>query len=102
VTHNATLNDTHIFSHALVNAFNFTFARNTFIRSPLVTSAAKNWADLGCKSCVSLSPPGVPTDWALTVSSGLSLRVNTNYFSYMQNYQYSDTLNITKGNHLSQ
>jgi hypothetical protein len=100
VTHNATLNDTHIFSPAVINTFNFTFARNTFIRSPLVTSPAKNWADLGCKSCVSLSPPGVPTDWALTVSSGLSLRVNTNYFSFMQNYQYSDTLNITKGNHL--
>src|SRR5712692_4554196 len=48
VTHNATLNDTHIFSPAVVNTFNFTFARNTFIRSPLVTSPAKNWADLGC------------------------------------------------------
>ncbi len=75
VTHNATLNDTHIFSPAVINTFNFTFARNTFIRSPLVTSPAKNWADLGCKSCVSLSPAGVPTDWALTISSGLSLRV---------------------------
>jgi hypothetical protein len=100
VTHNATLNDTHIFTPAVVNTFNFTFARNTFIRSPLVTSPAKNWADLGCKSCVSLSPPGVPTDWALSISSGLSLRVNTNYFSYMQNYQYSDTLSITRRNHL--
>jgi hypothetical protein len=100
VTHNATLNDTHTFSPTLVNTFTFTFARNTFIRSPLVTSPAKNWADLGCKSCVSLSPAGVPTDWAISVSSGLNLRVNTNYFSYMQNYQYSDTLSITRGNHL--
>jgi hypothetical protein len=100
VTHNATLNDTHLFSPTLVNNFNFTFARNTFIRSPLVTSPAKNWADLGCKSCVSISPPGVPTDWAISVSSGLNLRVNTNYFSYMQNYQLSDTLSVTRGNHL--
>src|SRR5260370_1070818 len=99
-THNATLNDTHVFNPAVVNTFNFTFARNTFIRSPLVTAPAANWADLGCKSCVSLSPPGVPTDWALSISSGLNLRVNTNYFSYMQNYQYSDTLSITRGNHL--
>ncbi len=100
VTHNATLNDTHVFRPSVVNTFNFTFARNTFIRSPLVTSPAKNWADLGCKSCVSLSPPGVPTDWAINISGGLNLRVNTNYFSYMQNYQYSDTLSITRGNHL--
>jgi hypothetical protein len=100
VTHNATLNDTYILSPRLVNSFSFTFARNTFIRSPLVTSPAKDWADLGCKSCVSLSPPGVPTDWALSISGGLSLRVNTNYFSYMQNYEFSDTLSITRGNHL--
>ncbi|PYX61128.1 MAG: hypothetical protein DMG76_00380, partial [Acidobacteria bacterium] len=65
VTHNATLNDTQIFGPGLVNTANFTFARNTFIRSPLVTSPAKNWAELGCKSCISLSPPGVPTDWAI-------------------------------------
>jgi hypothetical protein len=100
VTHNAALNDTHIFTPGIVNNATFTFARNTFIRSPLTTSPAKNWADLGCKSCVSISPAGVPTDWSLMVSSGLQLRVNTNYFSYMQNYQFVDTLNITKGNHL--
>src|SRR5437016_3059212 len=41
VTHNATLNDTHIFSPSVVNTFNFTLARNTLIRSPHVTSQAK-------------------------------------------------------------
>ncbi|MDQ6664658.1 MAG: TonB-dependent receptor [Acidobacteriota bacterium] len=100
VTHNATLNDTYIFTPSVINSFNFTFARNTFIRSPLVTSPAKNWADLGCKSCFSISPPGVPTDWSISISNGLGLRVNTNYFSYMENFQYTDTLSVTKGNHL--
>src|SRR5260370_971850 len=60
-THNAPLNDTHVFNPAVVNTFNFTFARNTFIRSPLVTAPAANCADLRCQSCGSLSPPGPRT-----------------------------------------
>ncbi len=61
-----------------------------------------NFAALGCQSCVPLSPPGVPTDWAVSVSNGIGLRVPTNYFSYMMNYQFVDTVSWTRGNHLLQ
>ncbi|HEY1946197.1 MAG TPA: carboxypeptidase regulatory-like domain-containing protein [Bryobacteraceae bacterium] len=101
VTHNGTINDTHIFSPHLVNVATATVARNTFIRSPLVTSPA-NFAALGCQSCIPLSPPGVPTDWAVSVTGGIGLRVPTNYFSYMMNYQFLDTASWTLGNHLLQ
>ncbi|HEY6989579.1 MAG TPA: carboxypeptidase regulatory-like domain-containing protein [Bryobacteraceae bacterium] len=101
VTHNGTINDTHIFTPRLVNVATVTVARNTFIRSPLVTSPA-NFAELGCQSCVPLSPPSVPTDWAVSVASGIGLRVPTNYFSYMMNYQFVDTVSWTLGNHLLQ
>ncbi len=101
VTHNGTISDTHIFSPSLINTANLTIARNTFIRSPLVTSPA-NFAALGCLSCVSLSSPGVPTDWAVTVANGIGLRVPTNYFSYMMNYQFLDTISWTVSNHFLQ
>lgn len=99
-THNVTLNDSHIFSPNIVNNATFTFARNTFIRSPLPTAAAKDWLDLGCATCVSLAPPGNPTDWSINIANGFNARINTAFFSYMQNYQFIDTLTVTKGNHL--
>ena len=101
VTHNGTINDTHIFSPTIVNSAVLTIARNTFIRSPQVTSPV-NFAALGCQSCVPLAPPGVPTDWAVSVASGIGLRIPTNYNSYMMNYQFVDTLSWTLGNHLLQ
>jgi hypothetical protein len=101
VTHNGTVNDTHIFTPHLVNVATATVARNTFIRSPLVTNPA-NFAALGCQSCIPLSPPTVPTDWAVSVAGGIGLRVPTNYFSYMMNYQFVDTVSWTLGNHLLQ
>ena len=100
-THNGTINDTHIFTPALINAATFTMARNTFIRGPQVTDPV-NFAALGCKSCVPLSPPSVPTDWAVSITNGLGLRVPTNYFSYMMNYQFIDTMSWTKNKHLLQ
>ena len=100
-THNGTINETHVFSPALVNLATFMVARNTFIRGPQVTSPA-NWAALGCLSCVPLAPPGIPTDWAITMANGLSLRVPTNFRSYMMNYQFIDTVSWSKGNHLLQ
>ncbi len=99
-THNVTLNDSHIFSPTVVNNATFTFARNTFIRSPLPTTGAKDWAALGCGGCVSLAPPGNPTDWSINVQNGFNARINTAFFSYMQNYQFIDTLTVTKNNHL--
>ena len=101
VTHNGTINDTHIFSPSLVNSAVLTIARNTFIRGPEVTDPA-NFAALGCQSCVALSPPGVPTDWAVAVNNGIGLRVPTNYFSYMMNYQFVDTVSLTAGKHFLQ
>jgi len=101
VTHNGTINDTHIFSPHLVNVATVTVARNTFIRSPLATNPV-NFAALGCQSCIPLSPPSVPTDWAVSVAGGIGLRVPTNYFSYMMNYQFVDTASWTLGNHLLQ
>jgi TonB dependent receptor len=78
-----------------------TIARNTFIRGPQVTNPP-TWAALGCTGCIPLAPPDVPTDWAVSVANGLSLRVPTNYFSYMMNYQFIDTVSWTKSNHLLQ
>jgi hypothetical protein len=101
VTHNGTVNDTHIFTPRLVNVATVTVARNTFIRSPLVTNPA-DFAALGCQSCIPLSPPSVPTDWAVSVAGGIGLRVPRNYFSYMMNYQFVDTVSWTLGNHLLQ
>lgn len=99
-THNVTLNDSHIFTPNIVNNATFTFARNTFIRSPLPTEPAADWAALGCAGCVSLAPPGNPTDWSINIANGFNARINTAFFSYMQNYQFIDTLTVTKGNHL--
>jgi hypothetical protein len=100
-TENGTLNETHIFRPNLINAATLTIARNTFIRGPLKTDPP-DWAALGCHSCVSLAPPSVPTDWAVSVQNGVGLRVPTNFFSYMMNYQFIDTLSWTKDKHLLQ
>ncbi|MBV9305825.1 MAG: TonB-dependent receptor, partial [Acidobacteriaceae bacterium] len=100
-THNGTINETHIFTPTLFNAATLTIARNTFIRGPQVTDPP-NFAALGCKSCVPLSPPNVPTDWSVSISNGLGLRVPTNYFSYMMNYQFIDTVSWTRDKHLLQ
>jgi hypothetical protein len=102
VTHNLTINDTHIFSPTLINAATLSVARNIFIRAPEVTSP-RTWAALGCVStCVPLAPPSVPTDWILGINNGLGLAIATNYFSHMMNYQFIDTVSWTKGNHLLQ
>ncbi len=98
-THNATLNDTHLFSPNVVNNFTFTLNRNTFIRGPLATKVS-NWDALGCVSCPYLAPSGVPPDWQVQIANGFGVRVSTAFFSYMQNYQLVDNLSITKGNHL--
>ncbi|HEV2272806.1 MAG TPA: TonB-dependent receptor [Acidobacteriaceae bacterium] len=100
-THNGTINETHTFTSSLLNLATFMVARNTFIRGPQVTSPA-NWAALGCVSCVPLAPPDIPTDWSVTAANGLSLRVPTNFRSYMMNYQYIDTVSWSKHNHLFQ
>ncbi|MGA7341325.1 MAG: carboxypeptidase regulatory-like domain-containing protein [Terracidiphilus sp.] len=100
-THNGTINETHIFSPSLVNLATFMVARNTFIRGPQVTSPA-NWAALGCQSCQNIAPANVPTDWAISAANGMSIRVPTNFRSYMMNYQFVDTMSWTKGNHLFQ
>ena len=101
VTHNGTINETHIFTPTLLNSADLTIARNTYIRGPEVTDPV-NFAALGCKSCVPLSPPDVPTDWSVNISNGLGLRVPTNYFSYMMNYQFVDTVSWTKDRHFLQ
>ena len=100
-THNGSINETHIFTSALLNLATFMVARNTFIRAPQVTSPA-TWADLGCVSCIPLAPPGIPTDWSISMANGLSLRVPTNFRSYMMNYQFIDTVSWSKNNHLLQ
>ncbi|MBM3762049.1 MAG: TonB-dependent receptor [Acidobacteria bacterium] len=99
VTYNATLNHATVFSPSLVNSATLTVARNTFVRAPLATEGALDWAALGCRSCISLSPAGVPTDWAINISNGLGVRVDTNFNSYMMNYQFIDNLTWTRGNH---
>ena len=99
VTYNSTLNHSYVFSPNLVNTATATLARNTFVRAPLVTAPALDWAALGCKSCISLSAPGVPTDWAITISNGFGVRVDTNFNSYMMNYQFIDNMTYTRGSH---
>jgi outer membrane receptor protein involved in Fe transport len=100
-THNGAINETHTFSPRVLNLATFLVARNTFIRSPQITSPA-NWAGLGCVSCIPLAPPSIPTDWAVAVTNGLSLRVPTNFRSYMMNYQVIDTVSYSLNNHLLQ
>ncbi len=100
-THNGTINETHVFTPGLVNLATFMVARNTFIRGPQLTSPL-NWAALGCQSCIPLAPPNIPTDWAIAAANGLSIRVPTNFRSYMMNYQVIDTMSWNKGNHLFQ
>jgi hypothetical protein len=99
VTYNYTLNHSTVFSPSLVNQFTATVARNTFVRAPLATAGALDWAALGCRSCISLSPPGVPTDWAISIANGFGVRVDTNFQSYMMNYQVIDNMTYTRGNH---
>ena len=99
VTYNSTINHSYVFTPNLVNTATATVARNTFVRAPLTTEPALDWAALGCKSCISLSPPGVPTDWAISISNGLGVRVDTNFNSYMMNYQFIDNMIYTRGNH---
>jgi hypothetical protein len=100
-THNGTINESHVFSSALVNLATFMVARNTFIRGPKVTNPA-NWTALGCQSCMNIAPSGVPTDWAIAAANGMSIRVPTNFRSYMMNYQVLDTLSWSKGHHFFQ
>ncbi len=99
VTFNSTLNHSFVFSPNLVNTVTATIARNTFVRAPLTTAPALDWAALGCKSCISLSPPGVPTDWAISIANGLNVRVDTNFQSYMMNYQVINNMTYTRGSH---
>jgi len=99
VTYNSTLNHSYVFTPNLVNTFTATVARNTFVRAPLTTEPALDWAALGCRSCVSLSPPGVPTDWSISIANGLGVRVDTNFNSYMMNYQVIDNMTYTRGSH---
>jgi hypothetical protein len=100
-THNGAINETHVFTPGLLNLATFMVARNTFIRSPQITSPA-NWAGLGCVSCIPLAPPSIPTDWAVAVTNGLALRVPTNFRSFMMNYQFIDTVSYSIKNHLLQ
>jgi hypothetical protein len=100
-THNGTINETHVFTSSLLNLATFLVARNTFIRAPQVTNPA-TWADLGCLSCIPIAPPSIPTDWSIAVANGMSIRVPTNYRSFMMNYQFLDTVSWSKGNHLLQ
>ena len=99
-THSATLSHTFTLSPTTNNIATFTFNRNTFIRSPLATGPDKNWASLGCVSCVELHPTAIPTDWNISVNNGVGIRSSTAFFSYMQNFQFIDTLSKSVGNHL--
>ncbi len=99
-THNAAISHQYTFSPTATNTATVTFNRNTFIRSPLPTPAAPDWASLGCVSCVVVHPPSVPTDWSLSVSGGIGVRSSDAYFSYMQNFQFIDSFNKSIGNHL--
>jgi hypothetical protein len=100
-TQNGAINETHVFSPGLLNLATFMVARNTFIRAPQLTSPL-NWAGLGCAGCIPLAPPTIPTDWAVAVANGLSLRVPTNFRSFMMNYQFIDTVSYSLKNHLLQ
>jgi hypothetical protein len=100
-THNGTINETHIFDSSLTNSAMFLVARNVFIRAPQVTSPA-NWTALGCLSCVAIAPSNIPTDWNLNITGGTVIHEQTNFRSYMMNYQFIDNVNWSKGNHLLQ
>jgi hypothetical protein len=100
-THNGTINETHIFTSSLVNTAMFLVARNTMIRAPQVTTPA-TWAALGCLSCEPIAPPNIPTDWNLSITNGSVIAEQTNFRSYMMNYQFIDNVNWSKGNHLLQ
>jgi len=50
VTYNGTLNHSTVFSPNLVNSATVTVARNTFVRAPLPTTPALDWAALGVAS----------------------------------------------------
>ena len=99
VTHNAALSDQFVLSPTTTNTATLTFSRNTFIRAPLPTTPA-SWADLGCISCVVLHPPTVPTDWNISITSGVGIRSSTDFNSYMQNWEFIDSFNKNIGNHL--
>lgn len=99
-TKNFTLNDQHVFSPKLINTATLTFARNPFVRSPLPSKGAKNWAELGCVSCRQLAPDSEPTDWAVSINRGFGVRVSTAFQSYMTNWHVVDNLSLTQGNHL--
>jgi hypothetical protein len=98
-TQNVTVNDSHVFSPTVVNTATFTYARNDYVRGPIATNPA-DWKALGCLSCDSLAPAGEPADWSLFTGNGFNLRVSTAFISKMRNYQFIDTLQITRGNHL--
>ena len=99
-SHNAAISHQYTFSPTATNAATLTFNRNTFIRSPLATPAAADWASLGCISCVVVHPPSVPTDWSISVSGGFGVRSSDAFLSYMQNFQFIDSFNKSLGNHL--
>jgi Carboxypeptidase regulatory-like domain len=101
ITYNYTINDTHVFTPNVVNAATLMVARNNFLRAPQVSSPA-NWAALGCKSCVALAPPDIPTDWIVGVNNGVGVSIATNYLSHMMNYQFLDTVSWTRGAHVLQ
>jgi hypothetical protein len=100
VTHNAALSDQFVFNPTTTNTATLTFNRNTFIRAPLATAPDPSWASLGCTSCVVLHPPSVPTDWNLSITSGVGIRSSTDFNSYMQNWEFIDSFNKNIGNHL--
>jgi hypothetical protein len=99
-TKNFTLSDSHTFGSSVVNTATVTYAKNPFVRSPLPTADAKDWAALGCVSCNPTSPPGEPTDWNVSIARGLNVRVDTAFQSYMTNLHVVDTLSWATGDHL--
>ena len=99
-THNVAISHQFTFGPTATNTATVTFNRNTFIRSPLATAGAPDWASLGCVSCVVVHPGSIPTDWSISVSGGFGVRSSDAYLSYMQNFQYIDSFNKNIGNHL--
>jgi hypothetical protein len=99
-TQNAAVSHQFILSPTATNTATFTFNRNTFIRSPLPTGKDESWAALGCVSCVVTHPDSVPTDWTISIASGVGIRSSTAFLSYMQNEQFIDSFSKNLGNHL--
>src|SRR5262249_916875 len=99
-THNVALSHQYTFSPNSTNTATVTFARNTFIRSPLATGKDESWESLGCVSCVVVHPSSVATDWNISITGGVGIRSSTAFFSYMQNFQFIDSFNKNIGNHL--